>query len=79
MAEKFRTIRRRLPLSAISFVIGLISSSHFFSHLYQLALAPLFPLLHDAFDVSYVMLGSIVTCFYVVSGVCQIFAGISNT
>jgi MFS family permease len=59
-----------------SLVIGLIGSAHFFSHLYQLALAPLFPLLHDTYQVSYVMLGSVVTGFYVVSGVCQTFAGI---
>ncbi len=57
-------------------IIGLISSSHFFSHFYQLILAPLFPLLHDAFGVSYVLLGSVVTGFYLVSGICQTFAGI---
>ena len=57
-------------------VISLIGSAHFFSHFYQLALAPLFPLLHDAFDVSYVLLGSVVTGFFAVSGVTQTFAGI---
>jgi len=57
-------------------VISLIGSAHFFSHFYQLSLAPLFPLLHDVFGVSYVMLGSAVTVFYAVSGVCQTFAGI---
>src|SRR5580698_9963296 len=59
-----------------SLVIALIGSAHFFSHFYQLALAPLFPLLHAAFDVSYVLLGSVVTGFYLVSGICQSFAGI---
>jgi len=57
-------------------VISLIGSAHFFSHFYQLSLAPLFPLLHEAFGVSYVLLGSVVTCFYAVSGVCQTLAGI---
>jgi MFS family permease len=59
-----------------SLVIALIASSHFFSHFYQLALAPLFPLLHDDFDVNYVLLGSVVTSFYVVSGLCQTFSGV---
>jgi MFS transporter, FSR family, fosmidomycin resistance protein len=59
-----------------SLIISLISSSHFFSHFYQLTLASLFPLLHDAFKVDYVVLGSVVACFYTVSGVCQTFAGV---
>src|SRR5580700_3808340 len=70
------TLDQTSPLKRDSLVITLISSSHFFSHLYQLALAPLFPLLHDEFNVSYVMLGSVVTSFYLVSGVFQTFAGI---
>ena len=51
-------------------VIRLIGSAHFFSHFYQLALAPLFLLLHDSFDVSYVLLGSVVTSFYAGVGAC---------
>jgi len=70
------TVQPPSSLKRDSLVITLISSAHFFSHLYQLALAPLFPLLHDAFGVSYVLLGSVVTSFYVVSGVVQTFAGI---
>ena len=67
------------PPSALkhdSLVISLIASSHFFSHLYQLALPSVFLLLHPYFNVSYVMLGSVVTGFYAVSGVLQTFAGI---
>lgn len=56
--------------------IGLVSLAHLMSHFYQLSLAPLFPLLHDAFSVSYLELGSVSTSFYLTSGVCQAFAGI---
>ncbi|MBI3453240.1 MAG: MFS transporter [Rhodospirillales bacterium] len=56
-------------------IIGLVSSAHFLSHLYQLALPPLFPLLRDEFDVSYTELGAVMTAFYLASGICQVFAG----
>ncbi|MFY9288236.1 MAG: MFS transporter [Alphaproteobacteria bacterium] len=59
-----------------SLIMGLIGSAHFTSHFFQLSLPPLFPLLHDHFNVSYVELGSILTIFYLVSGICQAFAGI---
>lgn len=39
-------------------VIALISGAHFFSHFYILALPPLFPVLADVFDVSYLELGT---------------------
>ena len=57
-------------------VIGLTGLAHLLSHFYQIALAPLFPLLRDEFDVSYTALGLIVSLFYGVSGVCQAFVGI---
>jgi MFS transporter, FSR family, fosmidomycin resistance protein len=38
-------------------VLGLISTGHFMSHFYSLTLPPLFPLLKDAFGVSYTELG----------------------
>jgi MFS family permease len=57
-------------------VIGLVGAAHFLSHFFQLALAPLFPLIKDEFDVSYTALGLIVTVFYVVSGVCQALVGV---
>ncbi len=56
--------------------MGLVGSAHFISHFFQLSLPPLFPLLHDAFNVSYVELGSVLTTFYLISGLCQAFAGI---
>src|SRR5438128_1743047 len=49
-------------------VIGLIGSAHAVSHFYQLVLPPLFPLLKDAFDVSYTELGLLATFFYAASG-----------
>jgi len=68
-----------VPISTLkrdSFVTGLIGSAHFISHFYQLSLAPLFPVFHTYFGVSYTALGSLVTAFYLVSGLCQAFAGI---
>jgi MFS family permease len=56
--------------------MALVGSAHFISHFFQLSLPPLFPLLHDYFNVSYVELGSVLTVFYLVSGICQAFAGI---
>ena len=56
-------------------VIGLISLAHGASHFYQLALPPLFPHLKEAFTVSYTELGTLMTVFYVSSGVAQTGAG----
>ncbi len=36
---------------ADALVIGLVGLAHLLSHFYQIALAPLFPLLRDEFDV----------------------------
>ncbi|HEX7006563.1 MAG TPA: MFS transporter [Alphaproteobacteria bacterium] len=56
-------------------VISLIGLAHGLSHFYQLVLPPLFPLLKDAFGVSYTKLGLMMTIFYVMSGVFQTPAG----
>ena len=56
-------------------VIGLIAFAHGASHFYQLALPPLFPHLKEAFAVSYTELGTLMTVFYVSSGVFQTGAG----
>lgn len=53
-------------------VISLIGTAHFFSHFYILLLAPLFPVLKDAFGVSYVQLGLILTVANAATGVSQI-------
>lgn len=59
-----------------SLIIGLIGAAHFMSHFFQLALAPVFPLLKDEFDVSWTALGGITAVFYAVSGVCQALVGV---
>jgi FSR family fosmidomycin resistance protein-like MFS transporter len=56
-------------------VIGLIAVAHFFSHFFQLALPPLFPLLKAVFGVPYVALGFAMSVFYGASGVGQTISG----
>jgi FSR family fosmidomycin resistance protein-like MFS transporter len=56
-------------------IIGLVSGAHAFSHFFQLALPPLFPLLRAEFDVSWTLLGLLVGTFYAASGVTQFAAG----
>lgn len=56
-------------------VISLIGVAHFFSHFYILILPPLFPILKDAFGVSYVDLGLIMVAFSAATGVSQIAFG----
>jgi MFS family permease len=53
-----------------------VGAAHFTSHFFQLSIAPLFTILHGAFKVDYVALGSLMTVFYLISGICQAFAGI---
>ncbi|UUX97896.1 MFS transporter [Aquabacterium sp. J223] len=55
--------------------IGLVGIAHSVSHFSQLLLAPLFPWLKDAFQVSYAELGLLMTIFFVVSCVVQALAG----
>lgn len=56
-------------------VISLIGVAHFFSHFYILLLPPLFPVLKDAFGVSYVDLGLILVAFSGATGISQIVCG----
>ena len=56
-------------------VIGLVGLGHLVSHFSQLLLAPLFPWLKDAFDVSYAQLGFLMTLFFVVSCAMQAASG----
>ena len=56
-------------------VIGLVGLAHLISHFSQLLLAPLFPWLKDAFNVSYAQLGFLMTIFFVVSCAVQALSG----
>jgi MFS family permease len=55
--------------------IALVSSAHALSHFFQLALAPLFPLMSEALGVSFSTLGFVMMLFFAVSAVLQPFAG----
>lgn len=56
--------------------IAVVALAHFASHMLQLALPPLFPVLHREFGVSFTELGLVVTLFYTASGLGQPVAGI---
>jgi MFS family permease len=56
-------------------VLTLVGSGHAVSHLYLLALPPLFPLLREDLGASYAALGLLVTVFNVATGAAQIPAG----
>lgn len=62
-------------LRADAQLIGLVGLAHAVSHFSQLILAPLFPWLKDAFNVSYVELGAVLTVFFVVSCLVQAASG----
>lgn len=64
-----------VPLRADAGVIGLVGIAHLVSHFSQLLLAPLFPWLKDAFQVSYIELGFLMTVFFVVSCAVQTTSG----
>ncbi|MBC3875892.1 MFS transporter [Undibacterium flavidum] len=56
-------------------VIGLVGLAHGISHFFHMILAPLFPWLKDAFNLSYAELGILMSAFFVVSGIGQALAG----
>ena len=58
-----------------SVVIVLVALAHGTSHFFQLALAPLFPLIKDDLGVSYAALGFAATLFFAVSALLQPIAG----
>ncbi len=56
-------------------VISLVSAAHFVSHIYILALPPLFPFLRAEFGVSYTELGTAIALFNIFTGALQTPAG----
>jgi FSR family fosmidomycin resistance protein-like MFS transporter len=64
-----------VPFRQDASVIGLVGIAHLVSHFSQLLLAPLFPWLKDAFQVSYAELGFLMTLFFVTSCVVQAASG----
>jgi FSR family fosmidomycin resistance protein-like MFS transporter len=56
-------------------VIGVVSLAHGCSHFYQLALPPLFPLIHAQEGYDYAELGVVVVALYLASALCQPAAG----
>ncbi len=56
-------------------VLGLVCGGHFMSHIYLIALPPLFPLLQAELGLSYAELGLLVTVFYAASSVTQMPVG----
>jgi len=56
-------------------ILGLISTGHFMSHFYFMALPPLFPFLRDSFGVSYTELGVLMSAIYGTSTITQIPIG----
>lgn len=62
---------RRLDIK----VISLIGVAHFLSHMYQLALPALFPLIHRVEGIGYAELGVLSSVFFLTSGLCQAPAG----
>ncbi|MBR7799880.1 MFS transporter [Undibacterium fentianense] len=74
------TADTRLNLQPNSFkqdamVISLVGLAHAISHFFHMILAPLFPWLKDAFNLSYAELGLLMSAFFVVSGIGQALAG----
>lgn len=63
------------PFKQDAQLIGLVGLAHGISHFSQLVLAPLFPWLKEAFNVSYTELGLVLTVFFVVSCAVQALSG----
>lgn len=55
--------------------IAVVATAHGCSHFFHLIVAPLFPWIKTAFDLSYAELGLLMTVFFVVSGLGQALAG----
>lgn len=60
---------------ADTIVVTLVSLAHGVSHLFQLAMPPLFPLIREELGVSYAALGFVVTLYFTISGIFQPVSG----
>src|SRR5688572_15561035 len=58
-----------------AYTIGLVAGAHAVSHFFQLALAPLLPLMAAQLELSYSALGAVMMLFFAVSAVLQPLAG----
>jgi FSR family fosmidomycin resistance protein-like MFS transporter len=58
-------------------VIGTVGLVHSTSHLFQYCLVPLFPLLQAEFGIGHAALGSVISAFFLASGIGQTFVGIA--
>lgn len=56
-------------------VMSMIGVGHFLSHVYQLTLPALFPIIHQAEGIGYADLGLLASAFFVTSALCQSLAG----
>jgi FSR family fosmidomycin resistance protein-like MFS transporter len=54
-------------------IVALVASAHYLSHMLQLAVPLLFPILHEEFGVSFTELGLVATFFFAASGLGQAF------
>ncbi|WP_306877482.1 MFS transporter [Variovorax boronicumulans] len=75
MSSQATTTSPATSLRSDAKLIGLVGLAHAISHFSQLILAPLFPWLKDAFNVSYTELGAVLTVFFVVSCIVQAASG----
>ncbi|MBC3935502.1 MFS transporter [Undibacterium sp. CY7W] len=56
-------------------IISLVGVAHGISHFFHMILAPLFPWIKEAFQLSYAELGLLMTVFFVISGIGQALSG----
>lgn len=75
LTNSLNPVATPVPLRRDAQIIGLVGLAHMVSHFSQLLLAPLFPWLKDAFDVSYAQLGFLMTLFFAVSCAVQALSG----
>ena len=76
MPSSVATAAPAVNLKTDAAIISLISFAHGTSHFFHLMLPPLFPWFMNEFSLSFVQVGTLMTTFFVVSGVGQAFAGI---